>query len=834
MPSLLFFRSVINSITQNNIEDFNGSEGLSNQTTKLATDIFNDYIRLVPSAAIRLDEFKLMINSDIDFVRSSIIEHYSDWFNNAPNHRKAKYKVPITRNNLLAYIEHIPAMIRSSLRRPSDPKGCTLRDIFINQPSDIARILPPRLPRFKSGERPVGNWVLTELLGLGGYGEVWKGEHPSMKGIAPVALKFCISDESAHYIRHEAALLNRIMELSGQNHGIVRLQQAWLDCEPPCLEYEYVNGGDLCGFMSEWVHAPAERRLQMALKIILRLAQTVGQLHALKPPIVHRDLKPANILVSRKTESKIDFKISDFGIGGLSSHGLSLKSQGQSYFKNIESVALRGSHTPTYASPEQRDGDSPNPTDDVHALGVMTYQLLIGDFYRRPEKSWHTDLLSIGVNIATVDVIKKCLAKKDDRFANANDLAKSLDGLLALKESHNPLLQPISPRELHSIRTSSFNSRPFDPWLTKLPNRPNVTVISPELPNTERSLIPFNEKKSADNFNGYESTHRGKPSLVLFDLPKEQVIPVNEMRSKIKSKKLPTNKSFALPILIMFFTTAIFVLLLAFVLLPQVHETRITSVSVTESTENIDDAIVTNNQKSIANNIRNDVDIDVHPIEASLSIALGNASISSIGAKKVVVFKTPNVRQEFSITGEAKNYETKTFHYDVKKSEQINKPLTLRLEPQKKWLTDLTPLYWNATWSLKESPPRFVNDVHMLVMHPFPDGKIASGTYKTNGAKAFRSVVTVIGQPLTDVQFAVSNKNRIIWQSKYLSNKGDKDYCACNVDDCETITLMTRCKGLHWHSHAIWIDSHFIKTTDYQDDIDKNEGCKYLDGIFKD
>ena len=38
----------------------------------------------------------------------------------------------------------------------------------------------------------------------------------------------------------------------GKHPGIVPLRQAYLDREPLCLEYEYVNGGDLAALVNEW------------------------------------------------------------------------------------------------------------------------------------------------------------------------------------------------------------------------------------------------------------------------------------------------------------------------------------------------------------------------------------------------------------------------------------------------------------------------------------------------------------------------------------------------------------------------------------------------------
>ena len=71
---------------------------------------------------------------------------------------------------------------------------------------------------------------------------------------------------------------------------------------------------------------------------------------------------------------------------------------------------LWGSHTPLYASPQQQRGDAPDPRDDVHALGVIWYQLLTGDLTAgRPGGTrWVRRLAEQGVPPAQVDLLGSC------------------------------------------------------------------------------------------------------------------------------------------------------------------------------------------------------------------------------------------------------------------------------------------------------------------------------------------------------------------------------------------------------------------------------------------
>src|SRR5207244_11486737 len=176
-----------------------------------------------------------------------------------------------------AYLMEVPATIRHSLRRPEDPAGDTVpARLPLQRAEDLLTFLPARLPRFRSGDTPIPgvDWQLEELLGVGGFGEVWKARNPNMTSAPSVALKFCLDPTSAKVLRNEAKLLDRLM-LQGRHPGIVPLRQTYLSAEPPCLEYEYIPGGNLAGVIHEWHRSHrAPNPLQVA-QIVRRLAKIV-------------------------------------------------------------------------------------------------------------------------------------------------------------------------------------------------------------------------------------------------------------------------------------------------------------------------------------------------------------------------------------------------------------------------------------------------------------------------------------------------------------------------------------------------------------------------------
>jgi tetratricopeptide (TPR) repeat protein len=336
---------------------------------------------------------------------------------------------------LETYLNEIPSAARQSLIRRDDPRGVTVPPSMpLQKAEDLLPFLPQRLPRFKPGERPLKNvdWELVKLLGVGGFGEVWKARNPHFPDLPPVALKFCLDPAAREQLlKYEAGVLARVM-VQGRHPGIVRLLHTYLNADPPCLEYEFIEGGDLAGAIHTYQAAKGPLPPDMATKIVLHLVRAVGHVHKLSPPIVHRDLKPANVLVRRK-EDRNEFLITDFGIGGVvASQALEQTRQGTTSQPMLTS--LKGAHTPLYASPEQKRGEPADPRDDVHALGVIWYQLLIGDFSEGAPAggAWKKTLRGRGVSDKLLDLIESCFeARAEHRPPNAAAVAEQLTAILA-------------------------------------------------------------------------------------------------------------------------------------------------------------------------------------------------------------------------------------------------------------------------------------------------------------------------------------------------------------------------------------------------------------------
>ena len=353
------------------------------------------------------------------------------------------------------YLTQIPGAIRQSLKRADDPSGKSVPANFaLSGPQDLAKLLPPRAPHFRPGaDLPHrSGWKLDELLGAGGFGEVWLARHSFIPN--PRAVKFCTDPlVRTKLTSHEGKVIARVM---GQGHhpNVVPLVDAVLDGETPWLMYEYVGGGCLTDLIHRWQALPAAEREGVAVAALHQLAAAVGTFHRLAPPIVHRDLKPANVLVSAEvgtgnSESKdggpgLDsalrvpnsaLKITDFGIGGVavdylrqqSPAGVSMVSMMSGYLE----TSLRGSYTPLYASPQQRTGAAPDPRDDVHALGVIGFHMMTGRLTDSPGIDAAEDLQDVGASAGFIALITKCVASKPER--RPKDGAEVAERLAELK-----------------------------------------------------------------------------------------------------------------------------------------------------------------------------------------------------------------------------------------------------------------------------------------------------------------------------------------------------------------------------------------------------------------
>jgi serine/threonine protein kinase len=301
--------------------------------------------------------------------------------------------------------------------------GATYDETHVFCPRDSAAL---RLS--SAGDELVGSvvgdrYLILELIGAGGMGEVYKAQDVRLQRPAAVKVlraQLSLDLESLARFNREGANASRISNA----HVAQIFDYGETEQGRPFLAMELVPGESLKSILVR-DGALAPRR---AVRLVGQIASALDAAHRLD--VVHRDLKPENVLVCMDEGGQEHAKVVDFGIS-------------KCIRDDTQQVTSTGFVTGTreYMSPEQVIGASLDRRSDVYALGLVSYLMLTGSLPFAGASPEHSMLLRLEERPRRLcdvrpdvtwpreiqTVMDGGLAKEpSDRFSSAGEFARAL------------------------------------------------------------------------------------------------------------------------------------------------------------------------------------------------------------------------------------------------------------------------------------------------------------------------------------------------------------------------------------------------------------------------
>ena len=152
--------------------------------------------------------------------------------------------------------------------------------------------------------------------------------------------------------------------------------------------------------------------------------------------IIHRDLKPANIMVD--TQGRV--RLADLGISA---------SLNDAY---TELLGLRDNRgTVTFMSPQQLEGEPPQVSDDIYALGATLYELLCG------VPPFHTGDIQHQLQVVPPQPIEARLTERN----LPSDAPREITQMIMNCLNKNPEVRPASVRAVAHIIAPESSTQPL-------------------------------------------------------------------------------------------------------------------------------------------------------------------------------------------------------------------------------------------------------------------------------------------------------------------------------------------------------------------------------------
>lgn len=269
----------------------------------------------------------------------------------------------------------------------------------------------------------IGKYVVKELLGRGGMGEIYRAYHPKLE--RDVAIKLIHTYRASDPLIVERFQREARVIAALRHPGIIQIHDFDVEGDAFYMVMEFIHGESLAQrldrlqFQGSWIS------LSEALNLFEQITAAVA--HAHSQGVIHCDLKPGNVLLTKDGQPVL----ADFGIAKL---------------VTAERITATNDvfGTPHYMSPEQSFGRQIDSQSDVYALGVMLYELTTGVlpfngdtpmsivFKHVNEEARPPRSLNPEIPDSLQRIIQKAMAKdRTIRYLSAQELLADVEAFLA-------------------------------------------------------------------------------------------------------------------------------------------------------------------------------------------------------------------------------------------------------------------------------------------------------------------------------------------------------------------------------------------------------------------
>jgi len=215
---------------------------------------------------------------------------------------------------------------------------------------------------FEAGQ-PLGQYRITQKIGEGGMGAVYKADQPSVPRavvIKVLSSSFAEYADAGERFQRELKMITRL-----EHPHILPVYDYGEVAGRPYIVMRFMNGGSLQDrLQAGTMGRPDVLRVLDQVAVALDFAHDQG--------IIHRDLKPANILLDEAGNAYL----ADFGLA---------KTVGGTHDLTADGSVLG---SPAYMSPEQARGAKLDRRSDIYAFAILIYRALCGHLPFEADTAW--------------------------------------------------------------------------------------------------------------------------------------------------------------------------------------------------------------------------------------------------------------------------------------------------------------------------------------------------------------------------------------------------------------------------------------------------------------